>query len=77
MTVSGWSSKALAGVPGEDYLVADGAADRAEALAGLLADPARRDALGAAGARYVRREHDWNAVLDRLEQLVREVAPGA
>lgn len=75
--VSSWSSKALAGRPGHDYLVADGAADRAEALAGLLADPARRDTLGAAGAAYVRREHDWDAVLDRLEQLVREVAPGA
>jgi sugar transferase (PEP-CTERM/EpsH1 system associated) len=70
--VSSWSAKALTGRPGEDYLVADGASARADAVAGLLADPARADALGAAGRRYVRDAHDWDAVLDRLDTLVRE-----
>lgn len=72
--VSSWSARALAGEPGRDYLVADGAEERAGVLAELLADPSRCDALGAAGRDYVRREHDWEAVLDRLEQLVGDLA---
>lgn len=71
--VSSWSARALTGVPGADYLVADGADQRAAAVAGLLSDPAQCDALGAAGRRYVREAHDWDAVLDRVEQLVRGV----
>jgi glycosyltransferase involved in cell wall biosynthesis len=77
--VSSWSARALEGQPGRDYLVADGAEDRARLVADLLADPARRDALGAAGRAYVRRHHDWDAVLDRLDALVTSVceAPDA
>ncbi|MGI9501671.1 MAG: glycosyltransferase [Geminicoccaceae bacterium] len=65
--ISSWSAKALSGKPGEDYLVADGAQARAEAIAALLNDPMRADALGAAGQAYVRRHHDWDRVLDQLE----------
>ncbi len=71
--VSGWSGKALSGEPGRHYLVADGAAERAAAVAELLADPARTDALGQQGNAYVRARHDWGDVLDHLEGLVREV----
>jgi sugar transferase (PEP-CTERM/EpsH1 system associated) len=70
--VSSWSARALAGEPGTDYLVADGAEDRAQAIVELLTDPTRCDALAASGQAYVRREHDWEHVLDRLECLVRE-----
>lgn len=72
--VSSWSSKALAGVPGTDYMVADGVDDRARVIADLLLDPERCDGLAAAGQAYVRQAHDWDHVLDRLEALVREAA---
>ena len=65
--ISSWSAKALCGKPGTDYLVADGAEARAEAIAALLNDPLRADALGAAGQAYVRQHHDWDRVLDQLE----------
>ena len=55
-------------------MVADGVAERAAVLAELLADPERCDELGAAGRLYIRRHHDWDDVLDRLESLVKEVA---
>lgn len=71
--ISSWSAHALAGEPGTHYLVADGAEERARVLAELLADPARCDALGEAGRAYVREHHDWEHVLDRVEQLVGEV----
>jgi sugar transferase (PEP-CTERM/EpsH1 system associated) len=72
--VSSWAAKALDGVVGEHYLVADGAEERSRVLADLLADPGRCDELGAAGRLYVKQHHDWGDVLDRLESLVREVA---
>jgi sugar transferase (PEP-CTERM/EpsH1 system associated) len=72
--ISSWAAKALDGVVGEHYLVADGVEERAQVLADLLADPMRCDELGAAGRLYVQQHHDWKDVLDRLEILVREVA---
>jgi phosphatidylinositol alpha-1,6-mannosyltransferase len=45
----------------------------AHAIGGLLADPARADALGRAGAEHARR-HAWPAVAERLERLLRQVA---
>ena len=72
--VSSWSSKALAGVPSTDYMVADGIDDRARVISELLLDGERCDALAAAGQAYVRKAHDWDLVLDRLETLVREAA---
>jgi sugar transferase (PEP-CTERM/EpsH1 system associated) len=65
--ISSWSAKALSGEVGRDYLVADGGPARAALIAGLLNDPARCNALGAAGQRYVRENHDWDRVLDQLE----------
>lgn len=75
--VSSWSGRALAGAEGRDYLVADGVEARARAVADLLSDAGRCDALGAAGRAYVREHHDWGAVLDRMEAMVREVTAGA
>jgi len=72
--VSSWLARALSGEPGTDYLVADGVEDRARAIVELLTNPDRCDALAAAGQAYIRREHDWERVLDRLECLVREIA---
>lgn len=75
--VSSWSAHALSGRPGDDYLIADGSVARAQAIIALLRDPARCDALGAAGQRYVRRAHDWDRVLDQLERWLVELLPQA
>jgi phosphatidylinositol alpha-1,6-mannosyltransferase len=45
-----------------------------EAVAGLLADPARARAMGAAGRDRVEAEFSWKAVVARLEQLLAEAA---
>lgn len=72
--ISGFVAGALSGDAGRDYLVADGVADWAAACAALLADPARRDALGRAGQAFATREHDWNAIEERLAGLIRDLA---
>jgi phosphatidylinositol alpha-1,6-mannosyltransferase len=46
------------------------------AVAGLLADPARARAMGAAGRRRVEAEFSWTAVVSRLEELL-SIAAGA
>ncbi|MEO6192748.1 MAG: glycosyltransferase [Thermoanaerobaculia bacterium] len=48
-------------------IVADG--DLAEALRGLLADPARLDAMGRRGAEAVRERFGWAAVARRMEEM--------
>ena len=74
LVLSSWAAGSLAGEPGRDYLVADGAQATAEALLRLLGEPDRRDALGAAGRAWVVAHHDWDALLARLQHLAREVA---
>jgi glycosyltransferase involved in cell wall biosynthesis len=37
-------------------------------------EPARADAMGAAGRAYVEREYTWDAVLDRYEALLERTA---
>jgi phosphatidylinositol alpha-1,6-mannosyltransferase len=49
----------------------------ADAVAALLADPARARAMGAAGRRRVEDELSWAAVVARLQQLLASVAAGA
>ena len=43
-------------------------------MAGLLADPERARAMGAAGRRRVEAEFAWEAVVARLEKLLGEAA---
>lgn len=71
--LSTWAAGALAGEPGRDYLVADGPAETGGAAAELLADPTRLDALASAGQAYVREQHDWAVLQDRLEAWAREL----
>jgi phosphatidyl-myo-inositol dimannoside synthase len=47
------------------------------AVAGLLADPERARAVGAAGRRRVEAEFSWEAVVARLEKLLDEAAGAA
>ena len=74
LVLSSWAAGSLSGEPGRDYLVADGPQATAEALLGLLGDPARRDALGRAGRAWVAEHHDWDALQRTLQRLAREVA---
>jgi sugar transferase (PEP-CTERM/EpsH1 system associated) len=62
--------------PGRDALVADDAAVFAEALLGLLREPARRRALADAGRALVESSYDWRAIVPRLEGLYEELVRG-
>jgi len=64
--------EALTAQAGADLAQANGAEPFAKEIVRLLADePARRN-LGAAGRRFVEREHDWNLVVTRLEELYQD-----
>lgn len=57
---------ALEATPGRELLAVDGAEAFARATLVLLSDLARREAIGAAGAEYVRRRHSWGSIAERL-----------
>jgi len=54
------------GVPGRDFLAADGATEFAQAIEGLLVDPGRAAAIGAAGRELAIRGHS----IDALARLI-------
>jgi glycosyltransferase involved in cell wall biosynthesis len=60
-----------------DALVVDAPDAFADALVGLLTDPARARALALAGRRLVEERYDWQALAPRLEQLYEELAGAA
>lgn len=63
-------------IDGETGLLVDGTdVDRvAEAVADLLADPARARAMGLAGRARVERDHTWPRIAERLAGWLREAA---
>ncbi|HVL14844.1 MAG TPA: TIGR03087 family PEP-CTERM/XrtA system glycosyltransferase, partial [Gemmata sp.] len=64
---------ALAGLgtkPGTDLLAAATPAEFADAVCTLIADPARRQELGAAGRSYVERHHHWEHCLEPLLERI-------
>ncbi len=63
----------LHATPGRELLVASDAAGLAAAILGLLREPARARAIGAAGRAYVLRAHDWAATLAPLDALISEL----
>jgi polysaccharide biosynthesis protein PslH len=69
VVVSPQAAAALSAVPGEDFLVADGAADFAETILALMDDQERLQKIGASGRAYVEAFHDWNTIAERLEKL--------
>lgn len=73
VVASGWAAGALMGVAGQDYLVADGAEPTAAAVLSLLDNPAAADSLAAAGQRYVRAQHDWQRLEDKLVSLAEDL----
>jgi sugar transferase (PEP-CTERM/EpsH1 system associated) len=65
---------ALAAQPGRDLLAASTADEWAEAVVGLLGDPARRAELGAAGRRFVEEHHHWDRCLAPLTDAIERAA---
>ena len=63
-------------VDGETGILVDGKRtdEVAEAVASLLADPARAAAMGAAGRERVLRDHTWPEIAGRLAAWLREAA---
>jgi len=59
-------------VPGEHYLRADEPDEFARAVVSLLHDPARREALGAAGRRLVEERYSWTQVAREFETRCEE-----
>jgi sugar transferase (PEP-CTERM/EpsH1 system associated) len=74
LVLTPWAARSLLGEAGRDYIVADAPQAQAEALAGLLVDHARRDALGEAGRRLASGCYDWDTLLARYGALLEEVA---
>lgn len=54
--------------PGEEFLVAESAAEHAEAVAALLADRPRADRIGAAGRRRILQRYSWQANLSGIDR---------
>jgi hypothetical protein len=60
----------ITAVPDRDLLVAANANAFSEAVVRLLREPATREAYAAAGRACVEKNHNWNTLLPRLEELV-------
>lgn len=59
--------------PGEHFLQADGQADFADAVVGLLRDAEQRRRMGAAGRRLVESRYSWSQVAVEFEERCMEV----
>jgi glycosyltransferase involved in cell wall biosynthesis len=67
----------VAGEPGRDDLVADGAAATAAAVNRLLSDPAAARALGGRARAFVEAHYDWEAAFQPLDLLLERLASRA
>jgi glycosyltransferase involved in cell wall biosynthesis len=70
------ASSALQAKPGTELWVAGEPAEFARALLRLLADPALRRALGAAGRQYTVAQHRWDRIVEDLEGVYADVRVG-
>lgn len=66
VVTSGSACAALDAVVGRDVVAADADADYADAIVRLLEDRPGRQAMGAAGRRYVEQHHDWDVLAGQL-----------
>jgi polysaccharide biosynthesis protein PslH len=71
MVAARQATVALGVQPGEELLVADTAAEYAAQILALLANPARRANLSAAGRAYVEHKHSWATSAALLEECYR------
>jgi glycosyltransferase involved in cell wall biosynthesis len=74
---TGIGAEGLPLVEGRHFLRADDPASFAGAVVSLLADPARRNALGLAGRRLVEERFSWSQVAQEFESRLMEVIPCA
>ena len=71
------ATRGVGALPGRDYLVADDADGLAEAVRGLLRDPARARQMGDDARRFVQQHFDWESVLEPLDEILERAAkPG-
>lgn len=68
--LAGQAQRSAGAIPYRGYAAFEAAVDA------LLDDPALADAMGTAGREYVRREYDWDVVLDRYEALLAATVRG-
>jgi glycosyltransferase involved in cell wall biosynthesis len=68
--VTSLALRGLTAEPGQDLLLGDDAAELAASVSVLLADPSRRQALGASARRYVIEHHSWAAVTAEYEAVL-------
>jgi glycosyltransferase involved in cell wall biosynthesis len=59
--------------PGEDFVLTQNAAEMAQAIEKLLAEPQARERLGAAARSRVEREFGWDDIARRQSELYREL----
>jgi glycosyltransferase involved in cell wall biosynthesis len=59
--------------PGEEFLLVHTAAQMAEAIEGLMDNPAERERLGAAARRRVERQYNWDVIARRQTELYHEL----
>ncbi|MCG8347887.1 MAG: glycosyltransferase [Chloroflexales bacterium] len=62
-------AQSLQAEPGADLLLAEDAAEYAQAILALLDDPIWQTRLGQAGRRYVERYHNWNSAAAQIEHI--------
>lgn len=74
VVASSHACSALSAQAGADLLVASEPQEFAGGVLALLRDSDRRETLGAAGRRYVEREHDWTQIGGRLVRIYEEAA---
>ena len=63
------ASQSLAAVPGQDFLLASGAAEFAAAILTVLGSVDLRADLGRAGRRFVEQNHSWDSAVAQLEGI--------
>jgi glycosyltransferase involved in cell wall biosynthesis len=73
VVATGRAVAALTASPGRDVIVAEGPLAFADAVLGLLENPARQREVGSAGRAYVESNHRWDRVAARLETVYMEV----
>jgi len=72
VVVSPAAGASLGARSGREVVIAEGAEDFAAQVVGLLRDPARAEAVGAAARRFVERKYVWERAMTRLESLLED-----
>jgi glycosyltransferase involved in cell wall biosynthesis len=76
VVTTSYVNQGLEAEPGRHLIVADEPAALAEAVVGLLRDPAARRRLGDAGRHFVLQHYRWEDVLDRMAAVERQLGRG-